>query len=174
VVGPFSFPPGLIPNLVAEKKRLSFSYCPISSVDIQKSIYPSVVDPNDPYLKSRLEKFYAELDEYRPGMVREHTESRKRTEDEITGEDLALEARRQKTQRMAYALTEEAKLTSMLPDGSYAGEASESMYAGLGTHTASKQSEEDKAFETYRKLRSDVYHHVIPKAPPPAPSKRGR
>ena len=79
------------------------------------------MDPNDPYLKSRLEKFYAELDEYRPGMVREHIESRKRTEEEMGSEDPAMEARRQKTQRVAYALSEEAKLTSMNPDGSYAG-----------------------------------------------------
>lgn len=79
-----------------------------------------MVDPNDPYLKSRLEKFYAELDEYRPGMVREHVESRKRREDEVGEEDLAAEARRRRPVA-AYALTEEGKLTSMLPDGSFAG-----------------------------------------------------
>lgn len=39
------------------------------------------------------------------------------------------------------------------------------MYAGLGAHTATKQTEEEKAFNAYRRLRSDVYHHVIPKGP---------
>ena len=37
VIDPFSFPPGLIPSLLSEKQKLSFSYCPINSEDIQKS-----------------------------------------------------------------------------------------------------------------------------------------
>lgn len=84
------------------------------------SDYPAFVDPNDPYLKSRSEKFYAELDEYRPGMIREQIESRKRKEEEAL-EDVSVDVRRRRAQRAAFAMTEESKFTSMLPDGSFAG-----------------------------------------------------
>lgn len=45
------------------------------------------------------------------------------------------------------------------------GEGSDSMYAGLGARTQPRISEEDNVFESYRKLRSDVYHSSIPKGP---------
>lgn len=39
------------------------------------------------------------------------------------------------------------------------------MYAGLGARTQPRSLEEDNVFESYRKLRSDVYHNSIPKGP---------
>eukprot|EP00210_Caulerpa_lentillifera_P000880 g851.t1 len=158
----FSFPPGLIPKLVSEKGKHSFSYTQISPDDLEKSgQQPILVDANDPYLKSRLQKFYAELDEYRPGMIREHIESRKRN-DEV---DVEIESQKRRRLRGSHPLTEETKHTSIMPDGSFAGEGSDTMYAGLGARTQSRKSEEDSVFESYRKLRSNVYHNSIPKGP---------
>ena len=68
-----------------------------------------------------MEKFYAELDEYRPGMIREHIESRKRKEEEDTEAEVGSDTRRRRTHRSSLALTEEGKLTATLPDGSFAG-----------------------------------------------------
>lgn len=66
-----------------------------------------------------MQKFYAELEEYRPGMVREQIESRKR-EEEI---EIESESQKRRRQRGSYTLTQEDRHTSMLPDGSFAGKA---------------------------------------------------
>ncbi|GAB4816637.1 hypothetical protein N2152v2_003683 [Parachlorella kessleri] len=84
---PMSFPPGLIPRLVEELSKTDAPYSPLSPLDIEKTGVPAT--PNlDAYLKSRVDKFYAQLQargaregrgcwrglglrtgDYRPGML---------------------------------------------------------------------------------------------------------
>lgn len=65
---PFSFPPGLIPTLVEEKLRTDTPYSPLEAAEIEKC---QVLPPPtmDAYLQARLDKFYAQLADYRPGMA---------------------------------------------------------------------------------------------------------
>lgn len=65
---PFSFPPGLIPRLVEDTLRSEAAYSPLSPLDIEKSEVPPP-PTMDPYLKARLDKFYAQLADFRPGMA---------------------------------------------------------------------------------------------------------
>jgi len=57
---PMSFPPGLIPQLVAEKLKTDPPYSPLSPLDIDQAGLPSTSEP-DSYLQSRIDRFYAEL-----------------------------------------------------------------------------------------------------------------
>ena len=57
---PMSFPPGLIPQLVAEKLKTDPPYSPLSPLDIDRAGLPPSSEP-DSYLKSRIDRFYAEL-----------------------------------------------------------------------------------------------------------------
>ena len=57
---PMSFPPGLIPQLVAEKLKTDPPYSPLSPLDIDQAGLPTTSDP-DSYLQSRIDRFYAEL-----------------------------------------------------------------------------------------------------------------
>ena len=57
---PMSFPPGLIPQLVAEKLTTDPPYSPLSPLDIDQAGLPSTSEP-DSYLQSRIDRFYAEL-----------------------------------------------------------------------------------------------------------------
>ena len=65
---PFSFPPGLIPRLVEDSLRSEAAYSPLSPLDIEKSEVPPP-PKMDPYLKARVDKFYAQLADYRQGMA---------------------------------------------------------------------------------------------------------
>ena len=57
---PMSFPPGLIPQLVAEKLKTDPPYSPLSPLDIDRAGLPPTLEP-DSYLKSRIDRFFAEL-----------------------------------------------------------------------------------------------------------------
>lgn len=57
---PMSFPPGLIPQLVAEKLKTDPPYSPLSPLDIDQAGLPPTLEP-DSYLKSRIDRFFAEL-----------------------------------------------------------------------------------------------------------------
>ncbi|KAI3439009.1 hypothetical protein D9Q98_001421 [Chlorella vulgaris] len=65
---PCSFPPGLIPQLVEEKLKTDPPYAPLSPLDIEAAGVPPPPEVDD-YLKSRLDKFYAQMGDYRPGML---------------------------------------------------------------------------------------------------------
>lgn len=60
---PMSFPPGLIPQLVAEKLKTDPPYSPLSPLDIDQAGLPSTSEP-DSYLQARIDRFYAELQVY--------------------------------------------------------------------------------------------------------------
>ena len=57
---PMSFPPGLIPQLVAEKLKTDPPYSPLSPLDIDRAGLPPTLEP-DSYLNSRIDRFFAEL-----------------------------------------------------------------------------------------------------------------
>ena len=57
---PMSFPPGLIPQLVAEKLKTDPPYSPLSPLDLDRAGLPPTQEP-DSYLKSRIDRFFAEL-----------------------------------------------------------------------------------------------------------------
>ncbi|KAL4434358.1 hypothetical protein ABPG75_000799 [Micractinium tetrahymenae] len=65
---PMSFPPGLIPKLVEEKLRTDPPYSPLSILDIEQTGVPPL-PKMDAYLKARVDKMYAQLTDYRPGML---------------------------------------------------------------------------------------------------------
>ena len=57
---PMSFPPGLIPELVRTKLETDPPYSPLSTLEVDRAGLPEPRQP-DAYLRSRLDKFYAEL-----------------------------------------------------------------------------------------------------------------
>lgn len=59
-VDPMAFPPGLLPKLVDEKLQTDPPYSPLSPLEVEQAGLPSQGEP-DAYLKSRLQRFYAEL-----------------------------------------------------------------------------------------------------------------
>ncbi|EFN51673.1 hypothetical protein CHLNCDRAFT_139903 [Chlorella variabilis] len=65
---PCSFPPGLIPRLVEDKLKTDPPYSPLSPLDIEAAGVPPPPKV-DAYLKSRVDKFYAQMGDYRPGML---------------------------------------------------------------------------------------------------------
>ena len=58
---PMSFPPGLIPRLVRSKLETDEPYAPLSPREIERAGLPQRAEP-DAYLKSRIDKFFAELE----------------------------------------------------------------------------------------------------------------
>ncbi|KAK9907575.1 hypothetical protein WJX75_006303 [Coccomyxa subellipsoidea] len=74
---PMSFPPGLIPTLVREKNLTDPPYSPLSPLDIEQAGLPPAQEP-DAYLTSRIDKFNAELKDYRPGVTRAQLEDEQR------------------------------------------------------------------------------------------------
>lgn len=87
---------------------------------------PSPPNRDDPYLKSRIEKFYSEIEEYRPGAIREYVELKKGIEQQNTEEDTSV--KRQRKRRSGFDMMED-KMTGMLPDGSFAGSYASGIYS---------------------------------------------
>ncbi|KAK9788431.1 hypothetical protein WJX73_002114 [Symbiochloris irregularis] len=145
-VDAMSFAPGLIPLLVAEKNKTDPPYSPLSPLDIERTPLPPLAELS-PYLSSRLDKFYAELREYRPGMTRAEAE---------------VEARRARLSK-APPQPENRKRDR---DGSGQGTAGLGATAGLGFGSGREAMEEpqDDAFNSFRKMRSGVYHEVMGRA----------
>ncbi|GMH34261.1 hypothetical protein BSKO_02095 [Bryopsis sp. KO-2023] len=177
-VNPMAFPPGLIPKLVRDKGRQLMPYSPLGPLEIDQAGLPPPPDGKDPYLRSRLEKFYADLDEYRPGVVRLDIEGERRGEGRSSrsardGEEEG-RGRSRRKKRSGFDMVADPT-TSMMPDGSYAGPESgnSSQYAGLGTN-ARRETNEDDVYQSYRKMRSDVYHQSITRVAPPPRPERGR
>eukprot|EP01025_Chloroclados_australasicus_P064890 TRINITY_DN874_c1_g1_i1.p1 TRINITY_DN874_c1_g1~~TRINITY_DN874_c1_g1_i1.p1 ORF type:complete len:658 (-),score=88.69 TRINITY_DN874_c1_g1_i1:567-2426(-) len=179
-IGFFAFPPGIIPKLVKKMLRNSLpTYTPLDPEDIKEGI--PKVPVMDAYLQSRLDKFYAELNSYRPGM--EQT-GRCEWEDERDREGRS-SRRKEVTWADAEMTTAEAENgkgqidseTRMRADGSFGGDgsrrsgsdggssraeqksASSSQYAGLGSQIE-EESEEDE-FSKFRKMRSGYYHQTM-------------
>lgn len=163
---------------------------------------PPPPNGKDPYLRSRLEKFYADIEEYRPGLVRTEIEERKEAKDRSSrlSRESEEDQKAKRRKRSGFDMVADP-VTSMNPDGSYAGPegehsewldclkseitlycsrstggvltgSSSSMHAGLGTNSRHDASEDD-VYQSYRKMRSDVYHQSITRVAP-SPSRPER
>ena len=59
-MNPMSFPPGLIPALVADNLKTEEAYHPLNRADVDAAGLPDLPQA-DAYLSSRLDRFRAEL-----------------------------------------------------------------------------------------------------------------
>lgn len=129
-VSSFSFPPGLIPELVRSKSKYSSPYSPISPLDIDRAGLPPPPE-KDNYLKSQLDRFAAELRDWRPGTSRADLEDMREREYRDQGRELPEEedfgvggARGGRSKRPGSPRSNSLPVdpdTGMLADGSYAG-----------------------------------------------------
>ena len=125
----------------------------------------------DAYLRSRVERFYAEVKDYRPGTLRLDMADKSLrdgpppqagregvggTEGERPGG-----SRRRYYEGGKERQKEIAAQGGMHKDGSFAGH-SASQYAGLGANS-NKEEEQGDAYSEYRKTISSSYHDMIVK-----------
>lgn len=188
-VSSFNFPPGLLPLLVKEKRDAGGRpYSPLSPLDIERVGLPPPPE-KDPYLKSRMDQFYAELADWRRGMSRielleaREREARERTEAKEGGAGGGGDRHGGGGRRRGGAseFTTFDPETGMRADGTFAGLGSEpSQHAGLG-HSKSYASARDGAaandandmYSAYRRLRSAGYHEMIASNPFSSNMSRG-
>ena len=64
---PLCFPPGLLPTMVADRLRTEPAYTPLRVKDVLEHDVPPMPVIDD-YLTARLDKFHAQLADFRPGM----------------------------------------------------------------------------------------------------------
>ncbi|BDA50806.1 probable calcium homeostasis endoplasmic reticulum protein at N-terminal half [Coccomyxa sp. Obi] len=164
---PMSFPPGLIPTLVREKNLTDPPYSPLSPLDIEQAGLPPAHAP-DAYLTSRIEKFNAELKDYRPGVTRaqlEEEQRRQRIRDGLEPEASAADQRRSGPE---------------FNDGSFSrsggrGNRDEPRAAGLGYGGGGGSpqrgglgggggGDQEDPYNSYRKQRAGAYHDLMARA----------
>ncbi|KAL0038770.1 hypothetical protein WJX79_007226 [Trebouxia sp. C0005] len=153
---PMSFPPGLIPQLVAEKLKTDPPYSPLSPLDIDQAGLPSTSEP-DSYLQSRIDRFYAELQDWRPGVQRTDGGKPRRALKEELDED-----------KPRKPFDPRAEVPVMPSDGSFQGSGGGGLgfgNAGLGFHGAAEEQPAN-AFDSYREQRSGRYKSSLIKPPP--------
>lgn len=158
-VSSLQFPPGLIARLVSAKSRHGAPYTPLDPYDIEREGLPSP-PVKDAYLRSRLDRFNAEIRDYRAGTTRSDMADSRSAEQREAAEER--DRQRDKERDLQPDGT-----TGMMPDGSFGGLGSSSQYAGLGTHSASSQKDGDNEsdiYKNYRKIRSGAYHELLGKA----------
>jgi len=162
-VSSFTFPPGLLPRLCRHKEKHSNPYDPLDVADIEAEGLPPPPE-KDAYLRSRLDRFYAEVKDYRPGIVRTDMEDfgskgpeRDRHRDQDRDED------RHASRKRYYERDRDRHRDGMASDGSFAGH-SQSQYAGLGSHSHGRDElDEQDMYSQYRSNRSSSYHDTIAK-----------
>lgn len=83
---------------------------------------PPPPNGKDPYLRSRLEKFYADIEEYRPGLVRMEIEERKEGKERSSrlSRESEEDQKAKRKKRSGFDMVADP-VTAMNPDGSYAG-----------------------------------------------------
>eukprot|EP00798_Chlamydomonas_sp_ICE-L_P028115 gene28115-31228_t len=113
----------------------------------------------DEYLASRLDRFYSDIQAYKPGAIPGHSDynedqarSRRRDRDDHNDQEYS--------RKNFYGTTKERK-EGMQEDGSFAGPKA-SQYAGLGAaslYPSQKgERQSDDVYSSYRKSRSYTYH----------------
>lgn len=151
---PMSFPPGLIPQLVSEKLKTDPPYSPLSPLDIEKAGLPPTSEP-DSYLQSRLDKFYAELQDWRPGVQQTGGAKPKRAAKDEPEEEVG---------RVPF--DPRADTPVMPSDGTFQGGGGLGFAnAGLGFNSAAEEKPAD-AFDSFREQRSGRYKTSMVKPPP--------
>ncbi|KAL3138482.1 hypothetical protein ABBQ32_006272 [Trebouxia sp. C0010 RCD-2024] len=150
---PMSFPPGLIPQLVAEKLKTDPPYSPLSPLDIDQAGLPPTLEP-DSYLKSRIDRFFAELQDWRPGVQRtDGGKPRKAIKDDA-----------EEKSRMPFDAR--ADPPALPSDGSFQGGGGLGFAnAGLGFNSIAEERPAN-AFDSYREQRSGRYKSFLAKPPP--------
>lgn len=163
---PMSFPPGLIPRLVEKHLEADPPYSPLSPLEVEEAGLP---DPPEmtPYLKTRLDQFHAELQEYRAGMTRAEYIDEKRRQRRKAGlpddtDDVPTGAR--SSRRAGADLLPSETVPGTHTDGSYKGPSAGSAAAGLGFGAAAGVTGLDSVYDSYRRQRSGAYHDFIAKA----------
>lgn len=140
---PFSFPPGLIPKLVQHNTHTT-QYAPLKPEDIQHCSVPPPPHTDD-YMKARLDKFYAQIADYRPG---------------IAFSDL--EADISNTIPGGYHDDHgDAVGVEQLDDGSggfYGRGGGGTKGLGYGSRSGGGGDDDDDVFQSYRRMRSGTYH----------------
>jgi len=189
-VSSFSFPPGLLPGLCRAKREAGAqAYEPLEPDEIERIGLPPPPTKDD-YLGSRLERFFAECRDYRPGLTRadiedpNHSWHRQRLKQEYEQDPEGLKQRwwRGGGRRHTGGRGEPGKVHA---DGTYTGGGSQ--YAGLGVHMATNDNKPKPAsdadlpaglgstpaaapggtmsfedmYASYRNQRSGGYHAMI-------------
>ncbi|GAX85611.1 hypothetical protein CEUSTIGMA_g13026.t1 [Chlamydomonas eustigma] len=158
-VSSFSFPPGLLPRLCRDKERHSRAYTPLDQRDIEREGLPEPPE-KDAYLLSRIDRFYAEIKDYRPGSIRsdmDDEDRERRSRDTERDDDRSGRGPRGSGRRS------DGRPGGMREDGSFEGGASSSHYAGLGVNTLHRDEDSNDSYSSYRTMRSSSYHDMIAK-----------
>eukprot|EP00198_Chlamydomonas_reinhardtii_P002852 XP_001692188.1 predicted protein [Chlamydomonas reinhardtii] len=150
---------GAAVHLVKEKNKCEVPYTPMDQADIERAGLPAMPE-KDSHLLARLDRFYADLREYRPGL------SRADLEDDIRGGKLRSRSEEPEDGEGGGRRRRE-RYTGPLNDGSFAGGQNVSKYAGLGATTAEEPSQQgggaslEDMYSQYRQVRSGSYHDMI-------------
>lgn len=136
-----SFPPGLLPNLVQKSLQENAPYTPLDPAEVAKSNIDTI-EIKEAYLNTRLNTFYAQLDDFRP---------------DLSFSDFVNESSRHADNR--YSISQSARAGYVTNDGSFKGRSRGSSAKGLGYGNASTDGGD--VFESYRRMRSSSYHSSI-------------
>ncbi|KAH7623290.1 hypothetical protein Ndes2526B_g01714 [Nannochloris sp. 'desiccata'] len=149
---PFSFPPGLIPHLVEENLQSQIPYSPLNPENISASEVP--LPPTlDPYLKARLDKFYAQLDGYRAGVDFSEIEG--------GGEPPIQRGNNNSVDNIkTHGVPTTTHRGGGVDDGSGGFRATDGG-RGLGYGDVASEGVNDDVFSSYRAMRSQGYHSGI-------------
>lgn len=149
---PFSFPPGLIPRLVEENLQSQIPYSPLNPRNISASEVPP--PPTlDPYLKARVDKFYAQLDGYKAGVDFSDIEG--------GGEPPIQRGNNVKTHPVPITAHSGGGGTGGGVDDGSGGFRSTDGGRGLGYGDAAAEGVNNDVFSSYRAMRSQGYHSGI-------------
>ena len=135
-----SFPPGLLPDLVQKSLNENAPYAPLDPEEVAKSNIDTI-EIGDSYLNTRLNTFYAQLDDFRPDM---------------SFSDFVNESSKYVDNR--YSISQSVRAGYAANDGSFKGR-SRGSAKGLGYGKPS--SDGGDVFESYRRMRSSSYHSSI-------------
>lgn len=136
-----SFPPGLLPDLVQKSLHENAPYAPLDPEEVAKSNIDTI-EIGESYLNTRLNTFYAQLDDFRPDM---------------SFSDFVNESNKYVDNR--YSLPQSVRAGYATNDGSFKGRSRGSSAKGLGYGKPS--SDGGDVFESYRRMRSSSYHSSI-------------
>lgn len=154
----FSFPPGLLPKLCADKGKIWAPYRPLEPDDIVAIGLPPAPSTN-PYLRSQIDRFFAEVQDYRPGDggIRTKLDENYQEDRSMKDKDEGDRGDRGSSRiRRYYQQARKKPVAGMQDDGTFAG-SSVSQHAGLGVQNVTQED----AYASYRRAISSGYHEMI-------------
>lgn len=136
---PLCVPPGLLPGLVADTLQTEPPYTPLRVKDVLDQDVPPM-PVIDEYLSARLDKFYAQLADFRPGMSFSDLEPRK----------------------VAQETNHQSILGSSVSSGVRGGRGGGGVGgSGLGYGGGGSTNAEDSMYASFRQMRSQGYHSQV-------------